>query len=214
MTDINIKSIHCGRNHSMIYKKNGELWGFGNNRCGQLGLNSNNINVPTLILIDTRIEQISCGDNHTLIYKSNKELWGCGSNNYGQLPYLKQYNKYNKLILLCKFIVDIQYIHAGTSNSFIYEKNGRLSGCGMNDHGNLGIGNSNIQHKPVLIMSDPTIIQWKNDKIIREWNLENHKYFLEDFKNKIFNFLLCNKTIDKYYRIPKFVLYEIFKFTV
>ena len=38
MNDKDIKEISCGSYHSIIYKKNGDLFVFGNNEYGQLGI--------------------------------------------------------------------------------------------------------------------------------------------------------------------------------
>ena len=55
--------------HTLIYNGN-ELFSFGNNEDGQLGLgDDNNRNVPTLLMTDKTIREIVCGWYHTLILK-------------------------------------------------------------------------------------------------------------------------------------------------
>ena len=50
MKDNTIRQIICGSNHSFILKESGELFAFGNNTVGQLGLgDNNNRNAPTLL---------------------------------------------------------------------------------------------------------------------------------------------------------------------
>ena len=44
MKDKNIKQIFCFQNHSLILKKNGEVYAMGNNEYGQLGLGDKKIN--------------------------------------------------------------------------------------------------------------------------------------------------------------------------
>lgn len=75
MNDINIKDIFCGEYYSFVYKKNGELWGFGRNQYGQLSIgNYNDQKTPILIMIDVSIISILCGNSHTLIHKKNGEI--------------------------------------------------------------------------------------------------------------------------------------------
>ena len=51
--DNTIRQIVCGGWHSFILKESGELFAFGRNRQGQLGLGDNkNRNIPTLLMID------------------------------------------------------------------------------------------------------------------------------------------------------------------
>ena len=50
MTDKQIRQVVCGWDHSFILKESGELFAFGRNNYGQLGLGDNNHrNKPTLI---------------------------------------------------------------------------------------------------------------------------------------------------------------------
>jgi hypothetical protein len=77
MSDINIKQVICRYNHTFILKNNGDLFGFGYNHHGQLGLGDiNNRLIPTLLMKNTNITIIN---NH----KINHEFT---SNNYIFLP--------------------------------------------------------------------------------------------------------------------------------
>ena len=72
-------------NHTLIYDGN-ELFGFGNNNHGQLGLGDyDDKNVPTLVMTDKTIRKIVCGSYHTFILKESGRLFVFGSNEYGQL---------------------------------------------------------------------------------------------------------------------------------
>lgn len=79
----NIKQICSGADHTLILKKNGELWGIGFNKFGQLGLKDTiNRNEPELIMKDPNISKIACGFNWSFFLKNNNELWYCGCNIY------------------------------------------------------------------------------------------------------------------------------------
>ena len=50
--DKTIRKIVCERDHTLIFKESSELFAFGNNYKGQIGLGYNiDINVPTLMMI-------------------------------------------------------------------------------------------------------------------------------------------------------------------
>ena len=81
--------------HNFIYDGN-ELFAYGCNDCGQLGLGDfNNRNKPTLIMRDKEIRQIVCGERHTFILKESKELFAFGRNDFGQLG-LGDYKEWKK----------------------------------------------------------------------------------------------------------------------
>eukprot|EP01091_Cochliopodium_minus_P004629 TRINITY_DN1451_c1_g3_i1.p1 TRINITY_DN1451_c1_g3~~TRINITY_DN1451_c1_g3_i1.p1 ORF type:complete len:406 (-),score=90.61 TRINITY_DN1451_c1_g3_i1:1221-2438(-) len=86
MKDPQIISICCGGNHNAIYKRNGDLFVFGNNIFGQLGINSKERKeTPTLLLNDPNIKSISMGFVHSMIYKYNGDLLVFGYNKDGRL---------------------------------------------------------------------------------------------------------------------------------
>ena len=86
MQDKEIRQIVCGYYHSFILKESGELFAFGRNISGQLGLGDNkDRNIPTLVMQDKKIKYIVCGAFSTFILKESGELFAFGYNYYGQL---------------------------------------------------------------------------------------------------------------------------------
>lgn len=82
----NIKSIVCGRNHSVILTNTGELYTCGANGNGQLGTgDKTNRNEFTKITTPYPIVMVECGIDYTMIINNRGELYGTGLNNYGQL---------------------------------------------------------------------------------------------------------------------------------
>jgi alpha-tubulin suppressor-like RCC1 family protein len=129
-------------NHSFIYYQNSELWCFGANNYGQLGLGHIiNIQVPVLCMIDPNIKQISCGFEHTLILKilpnGTNELWGFGSNINAQLGSGSYGNWFTMPKLIMSTKERIRHISAGKQHSLILKQNCILS-CGKNAYGCLG----------------------------------------------------------------------------
>ena len=93
-------SLYIKRNnHNLIYDGK-QLFAFGCNDHGQLGLGDfKDRNEPILLIKDREIQQIVYGLNHTFILKNNGELFGFGSNYFGQLG-LNIHHDINRSILL------------------------------------------------------------------------------------------------------------------
>ncbi|KAM3935649.1 RCC1 and BTB domain-containing protein 2 isoform 1-T1 [Leptodactylus fuscus] len=83
-----VVGIACGQMSSMAIVDNGEVYAWGYNGNGQLGLGSSG-NQPTpcriAALQGIRVEQIVCGYAHTLALTDEGVLYAWGANSYGQL---------------------------------------------------------------------------------------------------------------------------------
>ena len=139
----NIKEIYCGGDYTFILENNGTLWSCGYNSYGQLGLgDTTDRNTFTQVTTNTdNIKSIYCGGCHTLILKNNGTLWSCGYNKYGQLG-LEDTTNRNTFTQVTTNADNIKEIYCGGDYTFILENNGTLWGCGLNDHGQLGLGNT------------------------------------------------------------------------
>jgi alpha-tubulin suppressor-like RCC1 family protein len=83
-----IIGISAGGEHSLILNSNGQVFSFGGNMCGHLGLgDEKNRNQPTIIknIGIGRIAAISAGVCHSLIANSEGQVFSFGSNLSGQL---------------------------------------------------------------------------------------------------------------------------------
>eukprot|EP01124_Arcella_intermedia_P026949 TRINITY_DN5187_c0_g1_i10.p1 TRINITY_DN5187_c0_g1~~TRINITY_DN5187_c0_g1_i10.p1 ORF type:complete len:543 (-),score=99.74 TRINITY_DN5187_c0_g1_i10:44-1672(-) len=82
-----ISLIACGGNHSIALSKDGEIWVWGSNEYGQLGLEKRYHIVQFPININWHLDPplyIACGENHTLI-ATQSELYSFGKGSSGQL---------------------------------------------------------------------------------------------------------------------------------
>ncbi|XP_069614402.1 RCC1 and BTB domain-containing protein 2 isoform X2 [Ranitomeya imitator] len=83
-----VVGIACGQMSSMAIVDNGEVYAWGYNGNGQLGLGSSG-NQPTPCRIATlqgvRVEQVVCGYAHTLAVTDEGVMYAWGANSYGQL---------------------------------------------------------------------------------------------------------------------------------
>ena len=80
--------VTCGQTSSMLILDSGEVFGWGYNGNGQLGLgsNSNQLSPCRIALLNGLvIVKIVCGYAHTLALTDEGHLYAWGANSYGQL---------------------------------------------------------------------------------------------------------------------------------
>ncbi|CAM1326226.1 Uncharacterised protein g9199 [Pycnogonum litorale] len=88
LIDSRIKQLSCGAAHTALITTNGEVFTWGRNYDGQLGIGSRKeIRTPTMLIgiNDKRMVDISCGSDFTIALDSSGRLWGWGRNDLGQL---------------------------------------------------------------------------------------------------------------------------------
>ena len=87
------------------------------------------------------IKSVCCGTSHTFILKNDGTLWGCGYNGYGNLG-LGDTNNRTTFTEVTTNADNIKSVCCGMSHTFILENDGTLWGCGRNDYGQLGLGDT------------------------------------------------------------------------
>ena len=139
----NIKSVYCGYNHTLILKNDGTLWGCGYNWYGNLGLGDRNYRYTfTEITTNTDdIKQVYCGNDHTIILKNDGTLWGTGYNLNGRLG-LGDSDMRTTFTEITTNTDDIKLVYFSFDYTFILKNDGTLWGCGNNDYGQLGLGDT------------------------------------------------------------------------
>ncbi|RWS30275.1 E3 ubiquitin-protein ligase MYCBP2-like isoform X6, partial [Leptotrombidium deliense] len=81
-----IAQIACGLHHSVLLTVSGEVFTFGSNQQGQLGVGDFVLKEkPTKVQLNATITQIAAGSNHTVLLTSQGTVYTFGSNQKGQL---------------------------------------------------------------------------------------------------------------------------------
>ena len=80
--------------------------------------------------------------NHTFILKNDGTLWACGYNGRGQLG-LGDTTSRVTLTQVTTNVDNIKSVHVGYDHTFILKNDGTLWGCGYNESGQLGLGDTN-----------------------------------------------------------------------
>lgn len=137
----NIKQISCGDDFTAFITELGELYTFGGNNYGQLGLPGGPYFTPTRVqdLDGVNIVQISCGLSHmgAVDTQGKVYIWGSGSD--GARGDGEGARKYKPVAN--KFVNNAIQISCGNGITGILTIEGDVYMCGGSISGELGLGN-------------------------------------------------------------------------
>ena len=151
-----IISIKCSESSTLLLTLKGNIYSFGNNEYGQLGLNDYNIkktSTPTLIRNIPEIRRIECGYNHSMCIDVNDDLWIFGENNYGQLGLGDNKPIYKPISH--PTLSNIMDISSRGYSTFVKTVNHKIYAFGSNAYSKLGIVPSlRFQLTPAQLFQD------------------------------------------------------------
>ncbi|KAF7997404.1 hypothetical protein HCN44_005975 [Aphidius gifuensis] len=150
-----IIAIACGSHHSLALNDDGEVYGWGQNTCGQVGTGiSTNQNTPRKInssLTGKKIVHIFCGQTSSMAVTKCGEVYAWGNNSVGQLgigTYINQLNPMKVSGLTGTVIVRVV---CGYSHTMALSDEGDLYVWGGNGYGQLGVGTKSNTCVPVKL---------------------------------------------------------------
>ena len=153
---IHIKSVATIENHSVCLDNDGNVFTFGSNEFGQLGISKDKdrlksthfprkVNLPPC-------KEVSCGCEFTICLTEDGLVYSFGNNDHGQLG-LGNDELYYISPKLIKSLKDIKLIECGPNNTFCKSLNDDIYCSGRNDYGQLGLENNEDQNTPILCSS-------------------------------------------------------------
>lgn len=87
--NVPIRSVACGGNHTIAVSMDGDVYGFGSNLSGQLGLGREvlSFSVPECVetLLGKHICAAACGEIHTAFLTVEGHMYSCGDGRHGKL---------------------------------------------------------------------------------------------------------------------------------
>ena len=177
----NVDYVECGNGFVICCSLNNEIYGWGSNYHGQLGVqNRTDTREPMKCLNwPKNITDIKCGDYHVLVLTSNHEVYSCGNNYNGQLGRKSERDydvSFKKIDSLSEY--DIIRIACGNEYSMCFDDN-NLFVFGDNQYGQLGLGDTTDRKEPTL---HPTL-----SNIIDMSSRGNHT-FVKTSNNEIYAF--------------------------
>lgn len=145
-----VKQVAAGIQHGAAVKNNGDLWVWGNNVYGQLGVSlDTGKNAPHgQRLLDTGVQQVDCGAYNTFWIK-NGTLYGTGYNGSNALGINNSSTTISYAVSIMPGAAKV--FAGGISHGFAIKTNGELWGWGDNSYGQIGNGNTVIQPVPIFL---------------------------------------------------------------
>ena len=162
-----IVQVAAGSSHTAAVTKDGDLYMWGRNDDGQLGVYTNvGKNAPVLVNNSTTalpaksVKYVALGYYHSATITKDGSLYMWGENNYGQLGDGSTHtDRYTPI----KIMDNVASVSLGNSYSAAITKDGSLYMWGYNDYGQLGNGTlSSYNPNPVKIMDNVASVSLGN----------------------------------------------------
>lgn len=145
--------VSTGYGHTLALTQNGTVYAWGFNNLGQLGNGTQADSlVPVVVAGLTGIVSVSAGNNHSLALKSDGTVWSWGSNASGQLG-MGSGSLSTTPVQVNGLTGTVKQVSAGRNFSLAVTNDGKAWGWGVNDYGQLGLGDTTKRTLPVIVSS-------------------------------------------------------------
>jgi alpha-tubulin suppressor-like RCC1 family protein len=159
-----IADLAAGEEHGAYVTSSGQLYVWGNNSSGQLGLGTSTTLYTSPVVVSTSsgvlngksISKVSCGSQHTLILSTDGQLFAAGNNSFGQLGNGTTTSSTSPVAvnmsgaLAGKTVVTVV---AGRLTSAAITSDGQLFLWGYGGTGQMGNGNTQLSNTSPLLLS-------------------------------------------------------------
>ena len=162
----NVATVSAGIIHTMAIDTNGQLWGWGDNRFGQLGVVTTTtrhfdpVRVPGMdnVIAVSAGGRLWWGEDggYTMAIDTDGQLWGWGSNFSGQLGDGTTTSRYSPMRV--PGMDNIVAVSTGKWHTMAIDADGQLWGWGRNDLGQLGDGTTTSRYSPIKVPGMSNVI--------------------------------------------------------
>ncbi|XP_054447724.1 E3 ISG15--protein ligase HERC5 [Pteronotus mesoamericanus] len=150
-----IIQITCGDYHSLALSKGGELFAWGQNLHGQLGLGKVFDSTPTPQIVEhlsgVPLAQISAGKAHCMALSMSGNVYSWGRNNFGQLGLGHTNDEDFPSLIEALNNQKVEFLACGGSHTAVLTKDGLLFTFGAGKYGQLGHNSTQNELKPCLV---------------------------------------------------------------
>ncbi|XP_012221196.1 probable E3 ubiquitin-protein ligase HERC4 isoform X2 [Linepithema humile] len=151
-----IIQIACGVEHSIALTNDGDLFAWGSNKEGQLGLGIHTVTeikpkkISTLAAVP--IAFVACGGYHTIVISKSGAVFSWGRNTFGQLGLNDTQQRNLPCQLRTLRNAKVCYATCGEEFSAFLTLDGGVFTCGAGMYGQLGHGNNTNEILPRQVM--------------------------------------------------------------
>ncbi|KAM9237973.1 E3 ISG15--protein ligase HERC5 [Dugong dugon] len=150
-----IIQIACGDYHSLALSKGGELFAWGQNLHGQLGVGRVVDSTPTPQIVahlsGVPLAQISAGEAHSMALSMSGNIYSWGKNDFGQLGLGHTNNKDCPSLIEELDNQDVEFLTCGGSHTALLTKDGLVFTFGAGKYGQLGHNSAQNEPRPRLV---------------------------------------------------------------
>lgn len=152
----NVVSVASGQHHTVVLRENGTVLSWGDNKYGQLGVNTNfSISfVPLEVFSNEALTSVHAGWTHSAALTSNGDVFTWGRNSYGQLGAQRDAPHAPEKIPTLK---NVAQFSAGSEHNLAVTHDGKLFAWGWNEHGMCGTGDRKDVRVPTQILSNKKV---------------------------------------------------------
>ncbi|XP_032886385.1 probable E3 ubiquitin-protein ligase HERC4 [Amblyraja radiata] len=150
-----VVQVACGSNHSLALCKDGQVFAWGKNTNGQLGVGEavGTTHSPQHVtaLAGIPLAQIAAGGSHTIAVSLSGTVFAWGANHRGQLGLNDVKARYHPTcvkLLECKKVVQVS---CGAHHTAVLNKDGLVYTFGAGTYGQLGHNSDRDELKPRLL---------------------------------------------------------------
>eukprot|EP00090_Calanus_glacialis_P018965 TRINITY_DN29288_c0_g1_i1.p1 TRINITY_DN29288_c0_g1~~TRINITY_DN29288_c0_g1_i1.p1 ORF type:complete len:689 (-),score=225.92 TRINITY_DN29288_c0_g1_i1:63-2129(-) len=138
-----IAKVSAGTTHSLALTDRGQVWVWGSNTEGQLGLGEEgeeNVFQPVLLPFNNKVMDINCGYYHSAIVTDQGELFTFGEVDGGKLGLngVKDETDSPRLVNIPEPVTSVS---CGGNHTIVLTQAGKLYSFGQSTNGQLGLGN-------------------------------------------------------------------------
>ncbi|KAM9359120.1 putative E3 ubiquitin-protein ligase HERC4 [Symphorus nematophorus] len=154
---IPVIQVACGTSHSLALTKGGDVFSWGLNSHGQLGLGKDVSQQYTPVLVcaltGVAVTQISAGATHSLFLTLPGMVYCCGANKSGQLGVnrVDEKGRFNICMVPALRPLGVSFISCGESHSAVLTKDGEVFTFGEGRYGQLGHNSTADEVRPRLV---------------------------------------------------------------
>ncbi|XP_029424945.1 E3 ISG15--protein ligase HERC5 isoform X2 [Nannospalax galili] len=150
-----IIQIACGDYHSLALSKDGELFAWGQNLHGQIGVGRRfpSTSTPQMVehLMGVPLVQISAGEAHSMALSMSGNIYSWGKNDCGQLGLGHTEEKDSPSLTEALDNQKIEFLTCGASHTALLTQDGLIFTFGAGKYGQLGHNSKQNELKPCLV---------------------------------------------------------------